>query len=82
MPANKPQIKTIKDEDIIALIQLYPQLSIEKLANKLQISNSSLRAQLNVYRREGVVAREGAGEAGCRWRRGRVSLECVAWLVE
>lgn len=65
--ANKKQIKEVKDAEIIALIQLYPHLSVAKLANKLQISKSRLRAKLDSYRRDEVLVREGAKKNG-RWK--------------
>ena len=65
--ANKKQIKQVNDAEIIALIQLYPYLSVAKLANKLQISRSRLRARLDSYRYEGVLIREGAKKNG-RWK--------------
>lgn len=65
--ANKKQIKQVNDAEIIALIQLYPYLSVAKLANKLQISRSRLRARLDSYRHEGVLIREGAKKNG-RWK--------------
>lgn len=52
---------------MIAQIQLYPHLSVAKLANKLQISQSRLRARLDVYRCDGVLLREGAKKNG-RWK--------------
>ena len=64
--ANKKQIKQVNDAEIIALIQLYPYLSVAKLANKLQISQARLRARLDSYRNDGVLTREGAKKNG-RW---------------
>ena len=64
--ANKRQIKSVKDAEIIAQIQLCPHLSIAKLANKLQISQARLRLRLDQFRRVGVLVREGAKKNG-RW---------------
>ena len=64
--ANKRQIKSVKDAEIIAQIQLCPHLSIAKLANKLQISQARLRLRLDRFRRVGVLVREGAKKNG-RW---------------
>ena len=57
----------MKDADIIAQIQLYPHLSVAKLANKLQISQARLRLRLDRFRQAGVLVREGAKKNG-RWR--------------
>lgn len=64
--ANKRQIKSVKDAEIIAQIQLYPHLSVAKLANKLQISQARLRLRLDRFRQAGVLVREGAKKNG-RW---------------
>ena len=64
--ANKKQKKEVNDAEIIAQIQLYPHLSVARLANKLQISQARLRARLDSYRHDGVLTREGAKKNG-RW---------------
>jgi DNA-binding Lrp family transcriptional regulator len=63
---GKWQIKSVKDAEIIAQIQLYPHLSIAKLANKLQISQARLLLRLDRFRQVGVLVREGAKKNG-RW---------------
>ena len=64
--ANKKQKREVNDAEIIAQIQLYPHLSVARLANKLQISQARLRARLDSYRHDGVLTREGAKKNG-RW---------------
>ena len=64
--ANKKQKKEVNDAEIIAQIQLYPHLSVARLANKLQISQARLRARLDSYRHDGVLTRVGAKKNG-RW---------------
>ena len=64
--ANKPQITNVKDADIIAIIQKYPELSISGLANKLQITGQMMRYRMDSLRRLGILRREGAKRNG-RW---------------
>lgn len=64
--ANKPQIMQVKDADIIATIQKHPTLSVETLANKLQITIKMMRVRMAELRRLGILSREGAKRNG-RW---------------
>lgn len=64
--ANKPQIMKVKDADIIAVIQKYPELSISDLANKLQITGQMMRYRMDLLRQFGILRREGARRNG-RW---------------
>ena len=63
---NKQQIKKIKNSDIVALIIENPTLSIEKLANKQQITVSALRTKIESFKRSGILKREGSRKNG-RW---------------
>ena len=64
--ADKKQIKEVKDSEIILLLLENPTLSIEKLANKQQITVSALRTRINKFKDCGILKREGARKNG-RW---------------
>lgn len=64
--ADKKQIKEVKDSEIILLLLENPTLSIEKLANKQQITVSALRTRINKFKDCGILKREGARKNG-KW---------------
>lgn len=64
--ANNPQIKKVKDSEIIAIMLDFPHLSVAKLADKLQIKYQVLRYRLDQFKRVGILKREGARKNG-RW---------------
>ena len=64
--ADKKQIKKIKDSEIVLLLLENPTLSIEKLANKQQITVAALRTRINKFKDCGILKREGARKNG-RW---------------
>lgn len=64
--ANIPQIKKVKDSEIIAMMLSFPNLSVAGLANKLQIKYSELRYRIDQLKHSGILKREGARKSG-RW---------------
>ena len=60
------QISKVKDSEIIAEILSFPNLSVVRMANKLQIKCTELRYRIDRLKRAGVLKREGARKNG-RW---------------
>ena len=64
--ANNPQIRKVKDSEIIAIMLSFPNLSVAEIANKLQIKYSELRYRIDRLKDVGVLKREGSRKNG-RW---------------
>lgn len=63
---NKQQIKTVSDAEIIVMLMKFQNLSVNALANKLQIKATRLRYWIDHYKKLGVLRREGARKNG-KW---------------
>ena len=64
--ANNPQIRKVKDSEIITIMLSFPNLSVAEIANKLQIKYSELRYRIDKFKQVGILKREGARKNG-RW---------------
>ena len=63
--ANNAEAKSVKDEEIVALIINNPTLSMQEYANKLQIKYSVLRGRIAKLKAKGL-RHEGSKKSG-RW---------------
>lgn len=62
--ADKKQIKSVKDDELVGFILNNPNYSIPQFADKLQIKESTMRAIIDRFKREKGLRHEGSRKAG------------------